>query len=354
MFKKIVFACCALSAMSGCDRVQQNGTDQIIPRSVLQANPDKFCVSMNHAGDKIAYLARKGNRIELRVEDLCGHIIIKFEVKESLGAYHLIWAYTNEHILIEQDKNGDENDHVICLDVKTGNSKDLTPFEGAKSSVEKLSRKYPYDVIVFSNKNDPKWFDAYRINIVTGKVDLVFRNSKYISFIFDHDFKLRLLSEMITDGSCNIYLVKNGKNEFFKKIPYEDTKNTNFMYFHIDNKIVYAVDSVGRDKCAFVSYDLSDGTSKILFESNLADVEGFTYDPKTFAPQCFCVEYLKPEIFVADKSIEKDIAYLKPQAQGRNLNIISRNDTDDVWLISYSCSNSCQKYYLYKRNPEIG
>ena len=168
---------------------------------------------MNYVGDKIAYLARKGDGVELRVEDISGNLIRKFDVKESRVAHNYCWAITGDHILIGQDENGDENYHVICLDINTGDSKDLTPFKGVRSHVDQMCRKYPHEIIIMSNKNDPKWFDAYRLNIVTGKTDLIFRNTEYLRFYFDHDFNLRIASKMMSDGSVEDYLLTNNKKE---------------------------------------------------------------------------------------------------------------------------------------------
>jgi dipeptidyl aminopeptidase/acylaminoacyl peptidase len=353
MFRKIIFACCAAFAMMGCDRIPQNSENILIPRSVLQAKPDKFRASMSHTGDKIAYLARNGSELELRVEDLSGNIIRKFAVKPARSLYHYVWAHTGDHILIAQDNNGDENNHVICLDIKTGESRDLTPFAGAKSEIGAVSAKFLDEIIVFSNKRDPQWFDAYRINVVTGKIDLVFKNTaKYGEAFFDNDFKLRLVARTMPDGSRDFYSMENGKPKFFKKILFEDAKNTAFTHFNSKGDTLYAIDSSNRDKSALVAYGLKSKTSRVLFESELADVEDFKCDPNTLVPQCVAVDYLKPEIFAIDEAVAKDIAYLKSKFEGKNFKIVSRNDNDNVWLISCHCSNSCAKYYLYRRDAK--
>ncbi|MDR1236517.1 MAG: hypothetical protein LBJ96_05955, partial [Holosporaceae bacterium] len=67
MLKKITL-CCAVFAMIACDRIPQDNEKPLIPRSVLQSNPEKFGVQLNHAGDKIAYFARKGHEVELRID----------------------------------------------------------------------------------------------------------------------------------------------------------------------------------------------------------------------------------------------------------------------------------------------
>ncbi|MDR0753730.1 MAG: hypothetical protein LBE95_03655 [Holosporaceae bacterium] len=332
MFRKIIAFCCIVLAIVGCDRISQDVETPLIPRSVLQATSDRFCVSMNYTGDKIAYLTRKGKDIELRVEDLSGNLLRKFDVKECRSARNYCWATTGEHILIQQDNDGDENDHIICLDIKTGTSKDLTPFAGTKSGIDKLSKKYPHEIVIYSNKRDPKWDDAYRVNIITGKTELIFKNAEYTNFYFDHDFNLRVATKIVQGGDFEVYLIKNGKPEFLRKIPYEDAMHTRFHYFDADNVILYGGDLIGCDKRAFVAYNLQNKTSKVLFESDLADVRYFTGDPNTFAPQAFSVEYLKREIFVTDKSISKDIEYLKSRFDGKCFEINGRSYDDILYI----------------------
>ncbi|MDR2794815.1 MAG: S9 family peptidase [Holosporaceae bacterium] len=375
MFRKIIVVGCVAFSLVGSGKYSESidsptPCTDLIPRSVLLAHPDRFCVSMNHAGDKIAYLARKGSGIELRVEDLSGNLLRKFDVKPSRRLYNFVWAYTGKHILIEQDKDGDENDHVIGLDIETGSTRDLTPFAGAKSGVYQISKKYPQEIIVFSNKNNPKWFDAYRVNILTGKIDLVFESAeKYTNFIFDHDFNIRIAGETLPNGDVAYYLIENGKFLPFKKVPFEDTKSTNFLSFNADNKIIYAAETFGRDKQSLFAYELDILTpeierfqnkakprgrkfAKILFTSTVADVNEIIADPNTLAPQCVVVDYLRPEFFVLDKAIAKDIKYLKSQSGGKDVDIVTRNESDNVWLVSLHDSDSSRRWYLYQRDAE--
>jgi len=353
VYKKIIFACFIGATLSGCGNVPEKLDYPIIPRSILLAKPDRFCVSINHSGDKIAYLARNNQEMELRVEDLLGKVVVKFPVKSSRNLCHFTWAYTDNHILILQDNNGDENDHVFCLDIRTGESKDLTPFEGAKSFIEKTSKKYPSEIIVASNKDDPQWFDAYRINIITGEQSKVFENKdEYLNFGFDHDFNLRIVSKTLSNGDCDVYLMKDSKPVFFKKIPFEDSKNSTFTHFSADGKVVYALESMNRDKSALVAYDLEKATSRLIFENDQADVDAFHCDPNSFIPQYVTVNYLKPEIYVLDPAILEDMKYLKTKSGSKEINVVGRNEKDDTWLVSFSGSDSPTKYYLYKRDPE--
>jgi dipeptidyl aminopeptidase/acylaminoacyl peptidase len=326
----------------------------LIPRSVLLAKPDRFCVTMSPDGDKIAYVARNCGELEVRVENLSGKLLMKFPIKPSRSLYEvgIVWMFTNNHLLVLQDKNGDENYQILCFDTTTGKSKNLTPFDGAKSHPSRLSRKYPRELIVSCNRRDPKFFDAYRVNIDTCKMDLVFRNDEYGDFIFDPNFDLRIVSKIMPNGDEE-HLI-GGKPTLFKKVPFEDSKNSLLLYFSFDCKTLYGLDSSGTDKNALVAYDIENGTTKVLFHSDLADVWHFTYDRANYVPQAVTVEYLKPENVVIDDKISGDMKYLKSKFGDGDFMVGDRNLKDDRWLIVSHSDTAPTKYYVYERNPRTG
>jgi hypothetical protein len=164
----------------------------------------------------------------------------------------------------------------------------------------------------------------------------------------------------LSDGSEDWYSVVHGKHHLFKKIAfedviadvngYEDLSLSAFLGFDADCKILYGLDVIGRDKQALISYDLQKKTSQTLFESDLADAEVFSWDPNTFRPQAAVVNYLKPEIYVLDKSISADVEYIKSHVAHSNFKILKRSTSDNTWLIMANSSTSSAKYYLYKRD----
>ena len=46
------------------------------------------------------------------------------------GIRSFFWAHDNRHLLYVQDVGGDEDWHLFDVDLDTGDTRDLTPFEG--------------------------------------------------------------------------------------------------------------------------------------------------------------------------------------------------------------------------------
>jgi hypothetical protein len=52
------------------------------------------------------------------------------------------------------------------------------------------------------NARDKRYFDLFRVNIVTGKSELLFENNEFAWYVTDSDFQLRLGARFAADGSA--------------------------------------------------------------------------------------------------------------------------------------------------------
>jgi Tol biopolymer transport system component len=87
----------------------------------------------------------------------------------------------SQRLLFVKDKGGDENYHIYAADVDGSNSIDLTPFEGVKANFSNLLKDQEDFIIVDLNKNNPQIFEPFKLNIQTGELVQLFKQS--ISFI---------------------------------------------------------------------------------------------------------------------------------------------------------------------------
>jgi hypothetical protein len=92
------------------------------------------------------------------------------------------WAYTNEHILYLQDKNGDWNWQVYSVNLSNEKIKNLTHLNGVQTTIQALSFKYPEEIIIGLNNRSPEFRDLYRLNIETGGMTLLQKNDGFHKF----------------------------------------------------------------------------------------------------------------------------------------------------------------------------
>lgn len=191
------------------------------------------------------------------------------------GIRSYFWAYTNEHILFLQDLNGDENWRIYSVNLSSGKTKDLTPFEGVQSQIQATSPKFPLECIIGMNRRDPEWHDLFRLNIDTGNLNLIQENTRFSGFEVDDDFKVRLASNMTQDGDIEIFKPgEDGTWKLFMKIKMEDAISARFAGFNKTNEEIYLVDSSDRNTAALYTLDLNSGWKSLAAEDARSDSMG--------------------------------------------------------------------------------
>ena len=327
--------------------------DRLIPREVLFGNPDKIAVRMSEDGKHISYLAPlKGvlNVFAAPVDNPLAGKAITADTERGIRSYS--WAKNSNNIIYSIDNKGDENFRLYSIDINTKENILLTPQEGIKASVIKKSKNFPDEILVQMNKRVPEYFDIYKINVKSGKAEIFFENKeKYISFIIDDNFKILFAYKMLPTGEGEIYGFKNGNllnPQLFQKIKTEDMLTTSLLHTTADGKVLYAVDSSQRDKSALFEIDLSTQKRTLLYEDARADIGSCLVEPITKKIQAVSIDYLQKEWVILDPQIKEDIKNLSKLNYG-TIEITSRVENDNKWIVVYMQDDGPCKYYLYDR-----
>ena len=329
--------------------------DDLISREILFGNPDRAAARISKDGNKISYLAPNDGVLNIWVADidLSNAKIVTNDTQRGIRSY--FWANDNEHIIYAQDKKGDENWHLYSVNIQNNEQKDLTPYEGARASLLKLSEKYPHEILVLINDRVPEYFDIYKIDIKSGVRELVYENKhQYASFIADDDFKIRVGYKMLPSGEGEVYLFENGSIEkatLFQKISSQDMLTTSPLHVSSDGTKLFMVDSVGRNTSALMQITLDSNLREIIYENDKADIDDYIVDTKTKMIQGVATNYLRKNWHIIDDKIASDLDYLSSLEDGE-LEIISRSLEDDKWIVVFTSSDAPVKYYLYDRKKQ--
>lgn len=352
MLKCLLSCSLVLSSLCGCELSQdvvKFDKDTLVPREVLFAKPDKFCVKLSPDGKNISYFARSGNEVILCIDTVDGKSIRKFPVTSARNMYAYCWAYTCDHILLPEDNQGDENDHILCLNVKTGEKKNITPFNKSKSIVLRRSQKFPNEILICNNKRNAKWFDVYKINIESGKSERIFENNAYTEMIFNEDFEPKVLLKVLPNG--DIDLLSNDK-KLILRVPFEDTGVFGTYHLKKGENILYASLPMGKDKASLVSLNIDTKEIKILCNSDEADVYLSSCDPKNFEPQLATVNYLRKKDIPVNTNISENLSILRKKFGEKEFYISGRSQDDSSWLIVTEESNESVKYYFFNNKTK--
>lgn len=324
----------------------------LIPRSVLFGNPDRLAPRVSPDGKQIAFIAPDQGVLNLWVGPIDDPGAAKPVTKErERGVERFHWPYTGQHILYTQDKRGDEKWHVFAVDLRSGQIKDLTPYEGVTARIKRLSEKIPGEILVGLNDRDKRYHDLYRVDLRTGGRKLVRQGDGFAEFVSDDDYNARLGMRFAADGGAE-YLDLSGKEpEPFVKFSIEDSASSTAVGFDASGKTLYFLDSRGRDTVALVTLDLKSAKPTVLGEDAKADVQSPIRHPKTGTIQAISAAYERKRWQVIDKAIQPDMEYLRTVAEG-DMDVLSRSVDDSRWTVAYVISDGPIRYYRYDRNKK--
>jgi dipeptidyl aminopeptidase/acylaminoacyl peptidase len=330
---------------------QKPMNETLIPRQVLFGNPDKESPQLSPDGTRISYLAPVNGVLNVWVGPIEDPKAAKPVTNDTVRGIRIyFWAYTNNHILYLQDRNGDENWRIYSVDLTTGQIRDLTPLEGVRAQIQEVSFKFPGEILVGLNDRNPQYNDIYRVNIDTGERKLIQQNEAFFGFVTDDDYNIRLAMRFTSDGG-NEMLIRsdNGSWGQFAKIAMEDTLTTSPIGFDKTGRVLYMIDSRSRDTAALNALNLDTGNQTIIAQDPRADISGALIHPTEKNIQAAAFTYERKQWYILDPSVTKDMAYLPTVFEG-DIEIVSRTLDDKLWIVAYMIDDGPMRYYLYDRD----
>lgn len=200
---------------------------------------------------------------------------ITSEIERDISGY--FWK--GEHTVIyEKDFNGDENFHVIAVDIRTGAITDLTPFPGVRASIEDDLEDDPDHVLISHNGRNPEVFDVYRADIRNGELTLVAENpGNIVGWQTDHAGHVRV--GITSDGLNTALLYRDDEHSEFRPLIQTDFRTTVApQFFDFNNVGLYALSNRGRDKLALVRIDPArPNDEELIYETAQVDLDGAGY-----------------------------------------------------------------------------
>ena len=241
----------------------------------------------------------------------------------------------NGTMVYPMDDKGDENFHLKRVDLKSGEVKDLTPFPKVRSEIiDDLEDVSDTDLLISLNQRNPEIFDAYRINVQTGEMKMVAENpGKVDRWITDHAGVIRAATQ--TDGVNSSLLTRADE-----KTPFKVVLTTNFreavnpQFYTFDNKNLYAISNIGRDKAAVVTIDPANGKElEKLYENPEVDVDALAYSKKRKVITFAAFTTAKQERKFFDPESEKMYQTLAEKLPGYEVDISANDKAEEKFIV---------------------
>ena len=313
-------------------------------------NPEKAYFQISPDGLKVSFTQPYENRMNVFVQTLGAEDVKRLTSVTDRDIYDYYWK-GNDRILYLKDFGGDENFHVFAVDINGESEKDLTPFDGVKVQLIDDLYEDPTDVLIGMNKRNPQLFDVYRLNTVTGDVTMVAENPGNITgWLTDHDGNIRIA--YVTDGINRSILYRETEKEPFKTIMTTSFKDSFYpLFFTFDNKNLYVVSNLGRDKEAIILYDLTAGEeTEVIFEDPEYDVSGLRYSRlRKVLTEVDYVSWKTVRKFL-DEETEQLYEVLEQKLPGYDVSITSHNKNEDVFTVRTFSDRTLGSYYIFDKN----
>ncbi len=329
---------------------------ELIPRDALFGNPERAGVQISPDGKYLSWVAPVDGVLNVWVapaDNLADARAITQDTARGIRQY--FWSYQPDTLLYLRDSGGDENFHLYSVNLTSGESRDLTPFEKTTAQVVGVSHTHPDSILVGMNDRDAQWHDLYRVDLASGERTLVEQNTQQIGgYIVDADYNLRFADRSRPDGGLDI-LKRNaaGGWDKYDDIPFGDVLTTYTSGLTTDGSTLYLADSRGRNTSALYAVDVASGEKTLIQEDARADIGGNLRDPQTGRVQAVAANYLRNEWTPVDDSIKADLERLKAIGPGE-ATVNTRTLDDKTWIVAYSAAEKPVVYYRYNRDGQGG
>lgn len=330
---------------------------ELIPREKFFGNPEKARARVSHDGKQVAFLAPVDGVLNVWVAEL-GDLANARPVTndKGRGIREFFWAYTNEHLLYSQDKDGDENFHLYIVDLKNGGEpRDLTPYEETTAEVMEVDEKFPTKILVGLNDRPPhQLHDVYEIDLLTGERTLIQENPGFAGFLTDDNYKVRM-GITFTPDAGQMLLVPDATAEKgwkpYLEIGPEDAMTTGPAGFDKSGDLLYMLDSRGRNTAALKSVNLKTGEETLIAEDPRADISDVVLHPTEKTVQAVSFTYEKQDWKFLDEGFKADIDVLSKVARGE-IQVTSRSLDNNVWTVAFLTDDGPVKFYVYDRKTK--
>ena len=349
---KALFALLLLLTTTITCFAQSNEEVPLIPMKDFFKNPDKRSYSISPDGEYFSFMQPWQTRMNVFVQKIGSEEVtqVTFATERDIAGY--FWK-GNDRIIYVQDTKGDENFRLFAVGKDGQNQKDLTPFEKVRAGVVDDLKDNPDEMLIQLNQRNPQIFDVYRINVNTGEMNQVAENPGNVTgWATDHNGKLRIA--LTTDGVSTGILYREKEEDTFTELITTNFKETLYpVIFTFDNKNLYMISNIGRDKAAIVEYNVADKKeTKVIYENADYDVSELLYSEKRKVLIGAGYTSWKRQYELWDDQSKEINEDLESKLEGYEIVVTGNNRNEDKLLVRTYSDKSLGSYYFYDTNKK--
>ena len=245
---------------------------RLIPVEELFADPVFAGASISPDGQRLAYLAPSGGRLNVWVRGIdqehADAVCVTHDTRRGIRTFH--WTDNPQFLLYMQDTDGNEDWHLFRVDLENPDAPavDLTPMDPGSRvmGVEKM-KSAPGHVRVTMNKN-PLYLETFKVEVATGETTLLQANDSMMgSYAFGPNDE-KFFIDLQTDGTYEYSVVEESgeRRLFFRAGGPEFPVGVNPTHIAPDGKGLYLGLYGDKDDLHLVRVDVETGEQTVVAE----------------------------------------------------------------------------------------
>ena len=291
--------------------------------------------------DKLIYSSDKSGIFNIYEVDLSTNEETQLTYSKEESFFVRGYSPSTGEVIYSADKGGNENSHIYII--REGNSIDLTPGENTKASYVGWT-KDELGMYVISNSRDPRFFDLYKIDIVTLKSEMVFKNdSGYnLNSISNNDNYLVLsLNLSRSEQKLFLYDVKSNQQVEIS----DQAANFSGQNFDKNDENYFYTTNYDSEFYYLMSYNLKNGERSTVYKTNW-DV-GFSYLSKNNSYRVIAVnEDAQNKLTIKNMNDQSDLNLIG--FEDMNINSVGFSEDEKLLRVSAGSPNSPGDIYTYE------
>lgn len=322
----------------------------LIPLRHLFDNPERAAARISPDGRFLSWVAPRDGVQNVWVAPADGGDPWPVTRDRHRGVRTYLWARDSQRILYLQDAGGDENAHLFAVD-RDGDrpARDLTPFPGVRAGLIAAPRATPRHVLVSMNLRERSLFDAYRITLATGRLELVGRNpGDVLGWQEDRRGLIRAAMTQTPEGDHTI-VVRDAEDAPFRTVAEYANEDAGHPYaFTPDGARLWVGSAKGSDLVRLVELDPADGSERTIDADEEADLAGPLISGRT--GELLGAAYLRDRrvMHITDPALAADWEAVRALHPGDPA-IVSQDAEETRMVVSFNDDRDPGATFLYER-----
>jgi dipeptidyl aminopeptidase/acylaminoacyl peptidase len=342
----------------------------IIPLTHFFDNPEITGAQISPDGRWLSYLKPWNGKLNIHVRAVeavgtnaaAAERRMTSDTTRPVTAY--FWSANGQYLLYVQDKGGNENYHVyrvpVAGDAVAPAATDLTPVaEGVRAIIFAVPRDMPGRILIGLNQRDRSAFDAYWLDLATGRTELAAQNPGRIgAFFVDRARGHRLRAAVGSDekGGTVIYERDSDSAQWRRVVAYPVTETVSPLRLHRDGRRLYMRSNHGAtDLQRLVLLDLETGDETPIEIDPKGEVDFGSAFFSDSTGEILATQYVADTVRIYPRTPEvtRDVQRIRRLHDGTP-NVVATTRDETKWVVAFDSPTDPAATYLYDRTAGRG